>query len=837
MTIFPFYSVPVDELLKELQSSGAGLSEDVAETRARNQRSPGGKVLHGKQLILLIRQFSNPLIFLLTVAVTLSAVLGQYSDSAIILVILLISGLIGFWQEYHAGKAMKRLEKMIELKYTVLRNGKPFDVPVREVVPGDVLLFDAGDMIPADCRIIESRELHVNESVLTGESLPAEKFPGIIEASTTLPERSNCLWQGTNVISGTAKAIAVTTGAQTIFGSMKEALETVPETSYEKGMRRFGLFLLRTTIVLSVIILVSNLYFRKPLLDSLLFSLALAVGMAPELLPAIMTFAMSAGARRLLDKKVIVKRLSSVFSFGEVNLLCTDKTGTITQGEATVKDIIGLDGSTSERMRLYAYLNASMQNGFANPIDNSIKALNIPANGFVKTDELPYDFIRKRLSVLVQKDDTGLLIMKGALGNVLDTCFYLELSENERIDITGDDRERIMDKFKFWSREGFRVLGLAYKKTTAKTVCRDDERDMIFLGFILLEDPLKESTLSSIQALEDLQVAVKIITGDNRFAAMHTAEKIGLKKATILTGKDLIALDPEALTMKVKTTDIFAEIEPQQKELIVKALQKSGFTVAYIGDGINDVAAIHTADVGISTNGAVDVAKEAADFVLLDKDLHILANGIQEGRKSFVNSMKYVFINTGATFGNMFSVATTSLFLPFLPMLPKQLLLTNLLTDAPFLAVASDHVDDEQLARPGKWDMKMIRNFMIVFGLHSSFFDLLTFYILYFRWNLPTPEFRTGWFLESIATELLVIFVVRTRRPFLKSQPGRLLLASGIALLIITLYLPFSPLASTFGMAIPGTDTLIVILFLVIAYTFSADILKRIFFRSFKTNS
>ncbi len=780
---------------------------------------------------LLIRQFVNPLILLLVIAVILSMLLGESSDSLIILFILLSTGLLGFFQELNAGRAMEKLQQMIEMKHTVRREGQLLQLPVHEIVAGDLLLLDAGDIIPADCRIIESNELHVNESSLTGESFPVEKMPGEADDSLPLNKKFNCLWQGTNVISGTATALVVCTGGQTIFGRLARSLAQNPETAFEKGIKRFGFFLLRITIILSLVILVANLYFHKPLFESVLFSLALAVGMAPELLPAIMTFAMAAGAKRMLAKKVIVKKLSSIFNFGEVNILCTDKTGTITEGNVTVRDIVDFEGRPDQRLRLYAFLNASLQNGFANPIDQAIRALEVPAEGFRKMNEIPYDFIRKRLSVSVTDGKQIFFVTKGAFSNILDICGEAETGSGVRSPLDAALRQRMSEKYEEYSRQGYRVLGLSYKPDQDGKISRADEREMIFLGFILLEDPLKESSLASIRRLGDLKITVKIITGDNRYAAAHTAALIGLNDPVIIAGEELAKLPPEALVVRARAANIFAEIEPQQKELIIKALQKAGQTVAYIGDGINDVAAINAADIGISTSNAADVAKEAADFVFLEKDLSVLADGIVEGRKSFANSMKYILITTGATFGNMFSVAGASLFLPFLPMLPKQILLTNLLSDLPFLAIASDKVDKELLVNPGKWDLKMIRNFMIVFGLHSSVFDFITFYLLFFKFRLTDSPFQTGWFIESTATELLILFIIRSRHSIAKSQPGRLLLITGMLAFAVTLYLPFSPLAEILGLSSPSNQLVIAIAIVLLAYVMTADLLKIIFFR------
>ncbi|RRB00006.1 magnesium-translocating P-type ATPase [Larkinella rosea] len=828
----PFSSLPPEQVVVQLQTTLTGLDSAVAAKRIQEQRQLfRTESRFQREFKLLVRQFTSPLVLLLVVAVILSAMLGETSDMLIILGILLTTGLLGFWQELNAGRAIEKLRSLIALKHTVLRDGKEISVVTQEVVPGDVLILNAGDIIPADCRILESNELHVNESSLTGESYPVEKMVGDIPDTAPLRQKTNCLWQGTNVISGRAHALVVQTGSQTVFGQLAHSLSQTPETAFEKGIKHFGYFLLRITVLLSLVILMANLYFKKPVFDSILFSLALAIGMAPELLPAIMTFAMSAGARRMLQKKVIVKKLSSIFNFGEVSVLCTDKTGTITEGTATVKEIVNWQGLADERIGLYAYLNATFQQGFSNPIDQAIGALNLPAEGYEKRDEIPYDFIRKRLSIAVRKGNQRFFITKGALSNILAVCSLVESQPGHPEPLSATTRNEIENRFAAYCQTGYRVLGLAYKPLTADQITRDDEQQMIFLGFIVLEDPLKESAQASIERLRHLHIQVKIITGDNRYVALHTARLIDIDQPLILTGEEMDRLSPEALIVQVRQTNVFAEIEPHQKERIIKALQKSNATVAYIGDGINDVAAIHAADVGISTSNGVDVAQEAADFVLLEKELSVLADGIEEGRKSFVNSMKYIFITTGATFGNMFSVAGASLLLPFLPMLPKQILLTNLITDLPFLTIASDQVDGEQLTSPRKWDLKMIRNFMIVFGLHSSLFDFITFYMLYYYFHLSGSSFQTGWFLESAITEIIILFVIRTRKSFLQSRPGNWLIVTGLLSLLMTVYLPVSPLAQMLGFSVAHARQLIALSLILIVYTVTADLLKIVFFR------
>lgn len=825
---------PLTALYQALATDGSGLDNEQAALRLQRSGAGKGHSDSGSRKILAIlaNQFRSPLVLLLVAAVVLSAFLGEVSDTLIIGCIILASGLLSFWQEFKAGKAVEKLQKLILQKSTVFRGNTEQVVDAQDVVPGDLVLLKAGDIIPADCRIVDSNELHVNESSLTGESFPAEKMSGQVSRQTALSDSFNCLWQGTNVISGTGKALAVRTGGDTVFGKLRESLSETSETAFERGIRGFGYFLLQITTVLTLVILAVNIYFGKPLIDSLLFSLALAVGMAPELLPAIMSVAMSTAAARMMERKVIVKKRSSIFNLGEVTVLCTDKTGTITEGTVRVCDAVDGAGNSRQHLRLYAYLNAVMQQGFANPIDQALADLALDMDGYRRLNEVPYDFIRKRVTVLAEGQNSNLMISKGALESILEVCDCLEVDKGVYVPLDEAHRLSLLGQYQTYCEQGYRVLGIAVKQTPLDHIARADESEMSFAGYLLLEDPLKPSSLSSIQKLMELGVEVKIITGDNRFAAMHIGQKLGVAADRVLTGPELDELSPEAFHQRAMAIAVYAEIEPHQKVRVVKALRQQGAVTAYIGDGINDVAAINAADAGISTHNAVDVAKQAADFVLMEKDLSVLADGILEGRKSFANSMKYIFITTGATFGNMFSVAGASLLLPFLPMLPKQILLTNFITDLPALAIASDQVDLQQTRRSGKWSMSLIRRFMVVFGLHSSFFDFLTFYILYFKLHLSGAAFRTGWFIESVVTELLILLVVRTRQPFLSSRPANPLLWLTVIALLVTILLPVSPVASQLGFAEISLKETSWIGGILIFYIVTADMLKVRFFRA-----
>lgn len=816
---------------QKLNSSENGLSK----TEADKMLSEAGHIkknnsVFRKEAILFIGQFKSPLMLLLIGAVILSAFLGDTSDVFIILFIVLSTGLLSFFQERNAGRFVEKLQSMIALKSTILRDGKAQEIVSSEVVPGDIILLNAGDMLPADCLIIEANELHANEASLTGESYPTAKGTGILEANTALAKRTNSLWEGTNIVSGTAKALVINTGKNTIFGNIAKSATAIVETKFEKGIKDFGYFLMRITLILSLFILVVNLLYHKNVIDSALFALALAVGMAPELLPAITTIAMSAGAKRMLDKKVIVKKLSSIQNLGEVNLLCTDKTGTITEGAIIISGAVDGLGVANKYVKELAYWNAYFETGYANPIDEAIKKLQLefkitPS----KIGEIPYDFIRKRLSIGIASGTEKLLISKGAFKQIISICTSVRLSTGN-IENIALHKTEIENQFNQFGINGFRTIAVCYKNIETEHISKEDETELVFAGFILLEDPVKAGIIETIEELKKLQIHLKIISGDNKNVALSTALKIGIKNPIVMTGQDLFSASTEALKHLVRKTHIFAEVEPQQKEHLIQVLRKT-YTVAYVGDGINDVSALSAADIGISVENAVDVAREAADFVLMEKDLKVIIDGVKEGRKTFANTLKYIFINTGSTFGNMFSVAIASLLLPFLPMLPKQILLTNFITDFPYLTIASDNVDQEQLNRPGKWNLKLIRNYMIIFGIHSSVFDLITFLILYYVLKVKESAFQTAWFVESILTELFILFIIRTHKNFFKSKPGKYLFILSFIGLVLTLILPYLPITDKVGLSPLPLINMLIMLVIVALYILTADILKVWFFK------
>jgi Mg2+-importing ATPase len=771
----------------------------------------------------------------------LSFFLGDPVNALIILAIILISSLLGFSQERSATKAVEKLLAIVQTKATVLRDGNRKEIPVEGIVPGDIVILNAGDLIPGDSLVIESKDLFVNEASLTGETYPVEKTAGILAPETPLSQRTNSLFMGTNLVSGSSQAVVIGTGSRTEFGKVSERLKLKPpETEFEHGIRRFGYLLMEVTMLLVIATFAINVYFARPVLESLLFSLALAVGLTPQLLPAIISINLAHGAKNMALQKVIVKRLASIENFGSMNVLCSDKTGTLTEGVIKIQSVLDVKGKESEKVLLYAFLNAFYQTGFTNPIDEAIRtdeaiqAHHFDASGYRKLDEVPYDFIRKRLSILVSKDEKDLMVTKGALQNVLDACSSVETSEGTIVEIA-EVRRRIQQRFEEFSSKGLRVLGIAYRYTgTDKFITKDSEVGMTFLGFLVLFDPIKPKIAETIKELKHLGISLKIITGDNRLVSDIVSQQVGFPTPRILAGPDLLKMSDEALLGKVNQIDVFAEVEPNQKERIILALKKAGNVVGYMGDGINDASALNAADVGISVESAVDVAKESASIVLRETDLGVLVQGVKEGRKTFANTLKYVFMATSSNFGNMFSMAGASLFLQFLPLLPRQILLTNLMTDIPEMTIGTDNMDSEMVEQPRRWNINFIRNFMITFGILSSVFDYLTFGILLFFLHSSIVLFRTGWFVESVVSATLIVLVIRSRRPFFKSVPGKHLVIATLVIVGATLVLPFSLLGGLFGFSPPPISFIMVMAVIVILYISMGEVAKRIFYRRVK---
>jgi Mg2+-importing ATPase len=824
-----YWSCPEDELFRSLGSSPKGLSSGDAAAR-KDKVAPLKAGIHAGGLRLFLRQFKSPVTLMLVAASIVSLFLGQHTDAAIILVIIISGGILGSYQEKGAARSLAKLLKLVQINTFVIRDGVEVRIPLGAAVPGDIVLLNAGQTIPGDCRLLTSKDLYMNEASLTGETFPAEKKCGQAAVGASLADRHNILLMGTHVVSGTATALVVRTGASTEFGKISQHLRTLqPETEFEKGIRRFGYLLMEVTLMLVTIIFSFNIFLHRPLVDSFLFSLAIAVGLTPQLLPAIISINLAKGAGKMAARAVIVKRLSAIENFGSMNILCTDKTGTITKGEIVLHKALNYAGQEDPDVFRMAWINAFFETGFNNPIDKAIKDHGMPdITGIVKLDELPYDFIRKRLSILVSDKGACMVITKGAFEEVIAICSHVN-GDKGQVLVMEDTREQLKNLYTRFSEEGYRVLGVAYKSVGQGfgELKKEHEQDLVFAGMLLLSDPPKEGVSGTLQELHQLGISVKMITGDNEWVARHICRQVGLTEPVILTGVQIRQMSTEALIRQATTTNIFASVEPNQKERILLALKKGGHVVGFMGDGINDAPALHSADVGISVHGAADVAREAADIVLLENDLEVLVEGVKEGRKTFANTLKYIFMATSANFGNMFSMAGASLFLTYLPLLPKQVLLTNLLTDIPEMTIAMDAVDPAMVTIPHRIDVKFIRKFMIVFGIISSFFDFATFWILLHWLKAGTAEFRTGWFIESVVSAALIVLVVRTPGPFLKNRPGKWLILSTSMIVVVTLILPFTPLAHALGFTILPGRFYLFLGGVICCYIVTAELVKR----------
>jgi Mg2+-importing ATPase len=838
----PYWSLPLETVLQSLNTSTDGLATQEAQRRLEQYGPNQLKTTKQATAIgMFLNQFKSPITLILLFATGVSAVLKDWTDALIILAIVLSSAALSFVQEYNANNASEKLRSQVASKSSVVRDKKIQTIPTWQVVPGDIAVLTAGSLVPADGVVLEAKDFFINQAALTGESLPVEKNPGLVSAGGGLAERTNMVFMGTNVRSGNARILVVQTGKGAVFGQLASRLALrPPETEFERGIRRLGYLLSEVMLIMVLAIFFFNVFFHKPVLDSLLFSVALAVGLTPQLLPAIININLSKGSQTMAKEGVIVRRLESIENFGSMDILCTDKTGTLTEGVVRLESATDPQGKASEDVSRYAYLNACFQTGLPNPLDEAILAGEKPEIGsFTKIDEIPYDFARKRLSVVVQETGADpmatvpLLITKGALENILSVC--TDVADGQQIQPIDENRSaQIHQLYAQWSEQGYRVLGVAIKEVTQQSsYSSPDENNMTFVGFLLFFDPPKAAVKETLEQLKYLGVALKIITGDNKLVARHISEAIGLEVSGLLTGAELDNLRDEALWHTAEQTDIFAEIDPNQKERIILALKKNGHVVGYMGDGINDAPSLHAADVGISVANAMDVAKEAADLVLLKQDLSVLQQGILLGRKTFANTLKYVFMATSANFGNMFSVAVASLFLPFLPMLPKQILLINFLTDLPEMAIAGDNVDSVLVDCPRRWDIAFIRRFMLTFGSLSSIFDLLTFGVLLWVMHANQVLFHTGWFVESVLSAAIVVFSMRTRLPFVRSKPSQTMLGMTLLVAGITLVLPYTPLAGLLGFA-PLPMTYLLSIFGIIAlYFLSAELAKHWFYMLF----
>ncbi|HZM10625.1 MAG TPA: magnesium-translocating P-type ATPase [Candidatus Limnocylindrales bacterium] len=832
-----FWDRPLHELFELLPATPAGLTTEEARRRLRLY-GPNSFVHESRFAALLsfFGFFRNPLVVILVIASGVSLALGEHVGGLIILAIVLFSVILNFLMEFQARHAVEDIQKQIALTAAVVRDGREQELPTAELVPGDIVRLNAGDLVPADARLLEVKDLHVRESVLTGESLPVEKtVADLPKAKHSVADASNSVFLGTAVQTGIGTAVIVCTGKDTACGEIANRLAMrPPETEFGRGIRHFGMMLTWVTMLLVLFVLLVNIIFHRPVLESFLFSVALAVGMTPEMMPMIITVTLAQGAKRMTKKKVLVKQLSAIEDFGSIDILCTDKTGTLTEGEIVLDRHVDFQGKDNDNVLQLIYLNSHFEAGIKSPLDDAILKHEAPSiEGYDKVDEIPFDFNRKRLSVVVRHTDEDLLITKGEAESVFAIC--------ETVTVDGvaqpfDEKRRAEaeDTLKKLSADGFRVLGVATlkaQKQDAYAVAA--EHAMTLVGFAAFLDPPKEGVLAVLQALKQNGISVVVMTGDNQYVTQKIAHDVGLDTDHILVGNQLDTMDDAAVAHQAENGAIFARVSPEQKNRVILALKARGHVVGYMGDGINDAPSLHTADVGISVMNGVNVAKDAAKIILLEKDLAVINEGVLEGRRSFANIMKYIIMGTSSNFGNMFSMAAASLFLPFLPMLPSQILLNNFLYDVSQVSIPTDNVDPAMVQKPKRWQIGFIRQFMAIIGPISSIYDFLTFGVLLWAFHASTNEslFHTGWFVESLATQTLVVFVIRTAANPLKSRPSRPLVISVLAIVTVATVLPYTPLGTLLRFTPLPVSLLVAIAFLAVTYLFVVQAVKSWFYR------
>lgn len=833
---------PLGTVFCKTHSSEAGLSQEEADRRL--QHFGHNDAMDGRRRALwrqILDRFANPLILILLFASGLSAWTGQVASFVIIVVIILLSVVLDVTQQLQAENAVDALCRSVGLRALALRDGMEVKIPVDELVPGDVIKLMAGDVVPADCRLLRSRDLFVNQALLTGESYPVEKQAGdVSEGDDSVTGAINTVFMGTSVISGVAAALVTGTGSMTQFGGLARGLRAQrPPDAFENGIRSFGLLMLRFTIFLVLFVLAANVVFQRPWLESLLFALALAVGLTPELLPMVVTVTLSKGARRLADRRVIVKRLAAIHDLGAMDVLCTDKTGTLTESRIKLEGFVDAESNPCRRTFELAFLNSSFETGMKSPLDDAILSHDAyDITHWKKIDEVPFDFERRRISLLAERGSERILIVKGAPEDVLSLATQARHGTGTIIWLDADSRAQLTADFESLGSEGYRVLAVASRTmpVTQDDIAIGDESNLTFEGFLTFLDPPKVDAANSIAAIAAAGVELKILTGDNERITRHICNKIGVPIRGLLVGHELDALSGEALRARLLEVNIFCRVTPQHKERILLALKGAGHTVGFLGDGINDASALHAADVGLSVDTAADVAKEAADLVLLEHDLAVVHDGIMEGRRTVENVTKYILMGASSNLGNMFSMAGAALFLPFLPMLPTQVLLNNLLYDISEVGVPFDSVDEEVLGRPAQWDLKLIERFMLVLGPVSSLFDFLTFYALLALFGAGEAEFQTGWFIESLATQALVIFVIRTKRLAWRSKPNAVLATLSIAVVLTGLMIPLTPIGPWFGFVTLPPWFFVFLIVAVAAYLALTEIVKQTFYRYWSRN-
>jgi len=825
-------ALSLDALYQQLHSSPGGLTtEEARKGLSRYGPNEPTAVWRGATLQQMLVFLANPLVLILLVASIITAILGEVLNASIIITMIILSIALNFFQTFRSQRAVARLRAGVALTSTVLRDGTWAELPRAALVPGDVIRLSAGDLVPADARLIETNALHVQQAALTGESMPVEKRAHELAAMpSNAADAENQVFLGTSVVSGTATALITVTGRATAFGDIAVRLATrPPETEFERGIRRFGMFIMRTVFFLVLFVFAISLPFhRQPPLESLLFAISLAVGLTPEFLPMITTVTLAQGASHMAKQKVIVKNLAAIQNFGSMDILCSDKTGTLTSGNTVLHECLDPLGHSSQRVLLYAYINSFSETGVKSPLDAAIlRHTQLDVQDYRKVREIPFDFERRRLSVLVEHENGPILISKGAPESVIDVCMEYELAGQCKL-LDAGVKAHCNNTYQQLGAQGFRVLAVAYRcmpRQESYTV--DDEQNMTLLGFLTFYDPPLEDVGEVLQALSRDGVEVKIITGDNELVARHVCEQVGLDVGRIVLGEELERMSDTALTHIAEQTSVFARVSPAQKNRIILALKHRSHVVGFLGDGINDAPSLHAADVGISVSSAVDVAKDAADIILLEQGLRVVQSGIIEGRKAFGNVMKYLLMGTSSNFGNMFSMAGASVFLPYLPILPTQILLNNFLYDLSQVTIPTDHVDQSYIIKPRRWDIKLIRDFMLYIGPVSSIFDFLTFFIMLRVFNASASLFHTGWFVESLATQTLVLFIIRTAGNPLRSRPSLPLTITVLLIVAIGMLLPYTPLAAPLGFTPLPALYFLFLAGMIVTYLLLVEVVKR----------
>ena len=828
---------PVDRLLKRLATTEAGLASTEVQSRlALYGPNDAATVRRSPLWLQFLIRFRNPLVIILLVASALSAANGDVASFVIIIFIVTLSITMDFVQETRAQNAVEALRRSVAVQATVRRDGAKLSLHFDQLVPGDIVELIAGDLVPANSRLLESRDLYVNQALLTGEPYPAEKSASDAASGAENPAgASNAVFAGTSVISGTATILVCRTGSRTALGHLATSLaEKPPATAFAIGIRRFGMLIMRFTVFMVLFVLVVNIFFNRPLLESLMFAVALAVGLTPELLPMIVTVTLARSAMQMARRKVIVKRLSAIHDLGAMDVLCTDKTGTLT--EATIKLVRTIDGAGGESVsaHAYAFINSQFESGMKSPLDTAILAAHpFDMTGWRKLDEVPFDFERRRVSVLVEHNTEHRLIVKGAPEELLRLSQRYTAAGGVERPLDIETRRTFEATLDALGAQGFRALAIASKLVDGghRTIATTDESDLVFAGFAAFLDPPKASAGATIRAMAEAGITVKVLTGDNEFVARHVFGEIGVPVTGALTGEVLEHLTEEALIGQLPRINLFCRVNPQQKLRVLLALKRLGHVVGFLGDGINDAPALHAADVGISVDGAADVARAAADLILLEHDLSVVREAVVAGRSTVQNVSKYVLMGASSNFGNMFSMAGAALILPFLPMLPIQILLNNLIYNVSEIAIPFDHVDPESVIRPVKWDVKLIERFMLVFGPVSSIFDFLTFYALLYLFNAGEVLFQTGWFIESMTTQILVVFCIRTRRRFYRSRPCDFLIGMTLAAVAVAVVLPLLSFGRWFGFVMPPPSFFVFLTGATLAYLALVEVTKAIFYR------